>query len=466
MGDKKKRRRKKFTIVIAAMVNVLGSLAVNIYYPALVPLSESLQVSKSDINLTIMSYMIFQALLPLFTGNISDQRGRRPVLLVCMFIFIATNIGLALQTNFAALMVLRCFQSFGSSGSIVVSSSIILDLITRAERGKYMVYSSLGTTIGPAVGPIAGGLLTHFLGWRSLFWFLAIFAGVMVLVILICLQETCRTVVGNGSLPPQPWNRSILQVIRPPHVDHTNDTRVRLPNRPRIVDSLKLLLDKQTAPLLLTYCVIYCGGIAVLSTLPALLVGKYAYNSLQVGLCYIPMAVGSIAARWTVGTVADWNFRRHSLRVGIDVQRNRQTKEQLRQTPLEKIRLQIAIPLLYLSCLFVLGYSWILNYNLHVSGPLVMLFFVGNTSAGAGNMVSALIMDFNAYRPAMAMAAITVSTFLPGAGVAAAALPLVEKVGIGWVGTLVAGCWFISSPVLWLVYLYGYGWRQQRQSAE
>ena len=60
---------------------------------------------------------------------------------------------------------------------MVISSATVADLVTRAERGKYLAYSSLGSTLGPAVGPILGGVLTKFLGWRSIFWFLAIFDG-------------------------------------------------------------------------------------------------------------------------------------------------------------------------------------------------------------------------------------------------------------------------------------------------
>lgn len=99
-----------------------------------------------------------------------------------LFIYLGVNIGLACQNSFAALLSLRCFQGFGSSGATVVSVATVADMVTRTERGKYMAYTFLGFTIGPALGPILGGILTKFLGWRSIFWFLTIFAGVMVLV--------------------------------------------------------------------------------------------------------------------------------------------------------------------------------------------------------------------------------------------------------------------------------------------
>ena len=97
----------------------------------------------------------------------------------------------------------------------VVAIATTSDLITRAERGKYMAYSSMGYTVGPAIGPIVGGILTRYLGWRNNFWFLAILTAVIILVILLFLRETCRAVVGNGILSAQHWNRPALEMIRP-----------------------------------------------------------------------------------------------------------------------------------------------------------------------------------------------------------------------------------------------------------
>ena len=79
-------------------------------------------------------------------------------------------------------------------------------------------------------------------------------------------------------------------------------------------------------------------------SIPTLMTQKDGFNSLEVGLCYIPLATGSITARRTDGKLADCNFRRLARQVGVDVQRNQQDKGDLQKIPLEKVRLQSCFP--------------------------------------------------------------------------------------------------------------------------
>ena len=57
----------------------------------------------------------------------------------------AANIGLALQNNYAALLVLRCVQSSGSSATGALANAVIADVSTFAERGSYIGYTFAGT---------------------------------------------------------------------------------------------------------------------------------------------------------------------------------------------------------------------------------------------------------------------------------------------------------------------------------
>ncbi|GAB1198019.1 hypothetical protein APSETT444_007325 [Aspergillus pseudonomiae] len=285
-------KEKLFSISIASLVTFLSPVSSGIYYPSLELLSKDLNVSKTQMNLTITAFM-----------------------------------------------------SLGSSGVAVVASATTADVITRAERGRYMIYTSFGYTIGPAVGPIIGGILAQYLGWRSIFWFLAILAGITLLLILGFLQETCRVIVGDGSVPPPRWNQPVLALLRPKYRVSPNDqSLVTFRRRPGVFDSLRLVATKQLGFLILFSTVIFSGSMVVLSCIPSLFESKYDFNALQVGLAYVPFAAGGLAARWTSGTWTDRNFKRHGRLAGVEIVRNQQSKHTLLKIPLEKARIEIILP--------------------------------------------------------------------------------------------------------------------------
>jgi Na+/melibiose symporter-like transporter len=112
------KRQKLFICLLASFAGMFSTLCSYIYYPALVPIARDLSVSVSLINLTITSYLIIAAVVPAFMGVMADQSGRRPVYILMFVLFIAANIGIALQKSFGALLALRMLQSAGSSGML------------------------------------------------------------------------------------------------------------------------------------------------------------------------------------------------------------------------------------------------------------------------------------------------------------------------------------------------------------
>ena len=82
--------------------------------------------------------MIFQALAPTVYGDLADLAGRWQAYCIGFTIYMAANVGLALQNNYAALLALRCLQSSGSSGTIALGAGMVADIATSAERGSYM----------------------------------------------------------------------------------------------------------------------------------------------------------------------------------------------------------------------------------------------------------------------------------------------------------------------------------------
>jgi MFS family permease len=356
-----------------------------------------------------------------------------------------------------------CVQSSGSAATVALGQAVVADVSTRAERGKWVAYAGMGIMLGPAIGPLVGGLLDTYLGWPSIFWFLAIFSATMLIVTLCFLPETCRAVVGNGSVPPQRWNRTAWSYLRKKNVAEQTDTLQRSTKRPNPLSSLLIIFRKEDGLILLFGAFLYAGFYIVLITLTDQLSVRYGFNTLQIGLCYIPFGVGCIASRFSVGTLMDRNYKRLSAQVDPSGESTRSTKES-DAFPIEKARLQIGIPATYASAITVITYGWVMQYKTSLAGPLIMLFLVGNATTGAFNVFSTLIVDINLYQPGTASAANNLARCGMGAAFTAFAQPLVGAIGIGWASTAVAFLWVAMSPCLWTVMIWGPKWRATKKA--
>lgn len=129
--------QKNYIIGLAAFAGWFSSVSSFIYFPAIPAIANDLDESIERINLTVTSYLIVSGIFPSITGNAADRFGRRPVFLIALTVYLLSNVGLALQSNFGLLFFLRMVQSAGISGTFSVTYGVLSDLFTPAERGGY-----------------------------------------------------------------------------------------------------------------------------------------------------------------------------------------------------------------------------------------------------------------------------------------------------------------------------------------
>ncbi|KAJ5408052.1 hypothetical protein N7509_001935 [Penicillium cosmopolitanum] len=439
--------QRRFIVFMASWAGFFSPVSSQIYFPALITLGRDLHVSNSLMNLTLTSYMIFQGISPMFIGDFADKAGRRPAYIVCFAIYIAANIGLALQNKYAALFVLRCLQSAGSSTTIALSSGVVSDVATASERGSYMGFVTAGSLLGPSIGPVIGGLLSQYLGWRAIFWFLVIFSGAFMIPFLVFFPETARGVVGDGSLPPQKWNISLINYLRSRKPHEAGESLPTAPKQklkfPNPFETLAIVFQKDTSIILFCNAILFAGFYDVSATIPSIFNAQYGLDDLQVGLCYIPFGVGASIASILNGQFLDRNYRR-----------------------IAKARLQIALPMLFTGSLCVLAFGWCLNYGVHLAAPTTILFFMGLTLTGAFNTVSTLLVDLYPTQAAKATAANNFVRCLLGAGATALIDPMLSAMGRGWCFTFIALVMMATSPLLLWEIHRGPAWREARRQKQ
>jgi EmrB/QacA subfamily drug resistance transporter len=109
------------------------------------------------------------AVAPLF-GKLSDMYGRRAMMLVALAIFTVGSLACALAPSMLTLIIGRGLQGIGGGGMLPLAQTIVADVITPRERGKWQAYIGVSWVCASLGGPLLGGFFTDHLHWSLVFW--------------------------------------------------------------------------------------------------------------------------------------------------------------------------------------------------------------------------------------------------------------------------------------------------------
>ncbi|CEP67301.1 MFS transporter LALA0_S22e00122g [Lachancea lanzarotensis] len=453
---------KMCLIIIVSVAASFSGFASNIYYPSLPKIATDLSVSVELVNLTITSYMIFQGLAPTFWGALADVKGRRITFICTFLIFFAACVTLANTRNYGTLVGVRCLQSAGSASSIALGAGVIGDITTRSERGGYMGIFQAGLLVPVAVGPIIGGVLAESLGWRSVFWFLAIYSGIFVTFLALTLPETLRSIAGNGSFSVHGVWKFPLEIYQRRYLkrnpSESIQTESRLPPK-KSIDiwaSLKALFDKRARLVIAFLALYYTVWQMTITVLSTLLESTYRLDETQVGLAFIANGVGSMLGSLTTGKLLDKDYTAMSAKY--------EGKED--EMPLDQVRLRLMWIWSTLQICSVLLFGWTLDKHIHIAVPTICTFFTGWAAMAIQSTVSTYMVDLFPNGSASASAAVNLARCLLGAGGSAAAMPILDSIGIGWGFTMLSAILCAALVLIIVQVRFGRKWCSQYRENE
>ena len=123
-----------------------------------------------DLSWVVTAYLLTgTAVTPLY-GKLSDIHGRRALMLIAIVLFMAGSLACALASNMQALILGRALQGCGGGGLLALAQTIIADIVSPRERGRYQGYIGAVFASSSVGGPVLGGFLTQHLDWSLIFW--------------------------------------------------------------------------------------------------------------------------------------------------------------------------------------------------------------------------------------------------------------------------------------------------------
>ncbi|RDV02166.1 MDR family MFS transporter [Undibacter mobilis] len=123
-----------------------------------------------DLAWVVTAYLLTGTAATPLLGKLSDMYGRRAVMLSAVAIFIVGSIACALAPSMTALILARAFQGFGGGALIALAQTVIADIVSPRERGRYQGYIAAVFALSSVGGPVLGGFLTEHIDWSLIFW--------------------------------------------------------------------------------------------------------------------------------------------------------------------------------------------------------------------------------------------------------------------------------------------------------
>jgi MFS transporter, DHA1 family, multidrug resistance protein len=186
-------------LALLITISAAGPLSVNIILPAIPALAAAFAADPAIVQLTVSLYFACLAGAQLILGSLSDRFGRRPVLLGGFALMVATCLAAAAATNVTWLVVARAAQALGAATGIVVGRAIVRDLFERDRAASVLGWVTMSVVAIPMFGPLIGGVIETWWGWRAIFLFIGAFSAIALIWSMLALPETRPAAAGAHS---------------------------------------------------------------------------------------------------------------------------------------------------------------------------------------------------------------------------------------------------------------------------
>jgi EmrB/QacA subfamily drug resistance transporter len=200
---------KKTILLVATfaafLTPFLGS-AVNLALPAI---GKDLNANAIELGWVISSFILASAIFLLPFGRLADIIGRKKVFSSGILLFTISTFLIIFSRSITSLIVLRILQGIASAMIFGTSLAIITSVFQPGERGKAMGINITAVYLGLSLGPVIGGLLTQYFGWRSIFGFLVPFG----IISLILINRKIKSEWADAAGEKFDWKGSLIYGI-------------------------------------------------------------------------------------------------------------------------------------------------------------------------------------------------------------------------------------------------------------
>lgn len=263
--------------------------------PALPTIARELSIS-SDVELPVIfsAFILAGAVGPLLFAPLSEIYGRRIVMLGGNVFYIVWTIVCGFAPNKALMIVGRFLSGLGASVTFGVQMGTLSDCWRAENRGKSVAILGFAPLLGPALGPIFGGLIVQSTSWRWIFWSITLFDGALQVLAWFLFSETYAPVLlarKAHKLRHSTGNLNFYTAFETTQLT----PRQRLANS--LVRPLRITVTHAAARTITVYgCVSFGTLYIILSDFASLWIERYQQSASVGGLHYLAIVLGFLTA--------------------------------------------------------------------------------------------------------------------------------------------------------------------------
>jgi DHA1 family bicyclomycin/chloramphenicol resistance-like MFS transporter len=268
------------TVLPLAIVTCISMLAMDLYLPAVPTLQRSLGIDVTSAQATVAVFLAGLAASQLLWAEVMARIGPRRSIRVAVALLALAALGCALAPGIEFLLVMRLLQGVAAGAATVVAPSVVRATLSDADAVRGIAAISTVEAVVPAAGPLLGAALLTQMGWRGVFWALAV-------VTMLVLPSAVR-----------------VTPLRLPGVSHSVDSRY-----------VAILRNRRYLRLGLSHALSVGGLFAFVASAPQLMVhalgrGPGAFAILQgigvAGFMLLATQSGRVSARIGPARAVQW----------------------------------------------------------------------------------------------------------------------------------------------------------------
>ena len=176
-------------LIVATLSSFMGPFTISSVNVALPTIQAEFAADAVVLSWVATSYLLAIAVFLVPLGKAADIYGRKKIFTMGLVLYTSASLLAIFSFSMTALIAMRVLQGVGAAMFVTTGMAIITSIFPPARRGKAIGIYVSAVYIGLSVGPFAGGFLTRYLGWRSLFAVVVPFGAASIFATLKYLKS-------------------------------------------------------------------------------------------------------------------------------------------------------------------------------------------------------------------------------------------------------------------------------------